>query len=65
MARDKTKTLARVHGIRSIVGLVNRLGSQKEAASQLGISQPTLSTFLKDNGYEKITIYRKREEKTA
>lgn len=45
--------------------LVNTLGSQRLAADELGISETTVCLWLKNNGYEKVTIYRKREEKTA
>lgn len=37
--------------------LVNKLGSQKAAADKLGLSQATISTWLRDNGYEPQTIY--------
>lgn len=41
--------------------LVNDLGSQKAAADRLGISQATISTWLKENGYAPRTIYEKQE----
>ncbi len=41
---------------------VNKLGSQKLAAEQLGISQATISTWLKENGYEAKVVYIKADE---
>lgn len=41
---------------------VNRLGSQKSAADELGISQATISTWLKENGYVSRTVYVKTTE---
>lgn len=40
--------------------LVNALGSQKAAADALGISQATISTWLKDNGYTPKVTYIKQ-----
>lgn len=42
--------------------LVNELGSQKDAADALGISQATISTWLKENGYVSKTVYVKTTE---
>lgn len=42
--------------------LVNELGSQKLAADRLGISQATISTWLKENGYTAQTVYIKQNE---
>lgn len=38
---------------------VNALGSQIAAAHALGISQATLSTWLRDNGYSPRTVWVK------
>jgi hypothetical protein len=45
-----------------IPDLVNRLGTQKAAADHLGISQATISTWLKAHGYTPRTIYMKEGE---
>jgi len=42
-----------------IPDLVNRLGSQKAAAEQLGLSQATISTWLRANGYTPRVVYVK------
>ena len=42
-----------------IPDLVNTLGSQKAAAAQLGLSQATISTWLKEHGYIARIIYTK------
>lgn len=42
-----------------IPDLVNALGSQKAAAAQLGLSQATISTWLKEHGYIARIIYTK------
>lgn len=42
-----------------IPDLVNRLGSQKAAADFLGVSQATISTWLRDNHYIPQTVYVK------
>lgn len=41
--------------------LLEKLGSQKAVADHLGISQTTISTWLKDNGYIAKTVYIKQE----
>lgn len=41
---------------------VNTLGTQQAAAAALGISQTTISTWLKENGYAPKTIYVKKGE---
>ena len=38
---------------------VNTLGSQKAAAARLGLSQATVSQWLKDNGYVPRVVYIK------
>lgn len=43
--------------------LLNRLGSQKAVADELGLSQATISEWLKENGYVSKTIYVKEESK--
>jgi len=43
--------------------MVNALGSQKDAADKLGVSQATISTWLKENGYVSKTTYVKVTEK--
>ncbi len=40
---------------------VNTLGSQKAAAARLGLSQATVSQWLKDNGYIPRIVYIKGE----
>jgi predicted transcriptional regulator len=45
-----------------IPDLVNALGSQKAAAARLGLSQATISTWLKEHGYIARIIYTKGEE---
>lgn len=47
---------------RLIPDLVNALGSQKAAAAQLGLSQATISTWLKMHGYTARIIYTKGED---
>lgn len=42
-----------------IPSLVNRLGSQKAAAEFLGVSQATISTWLKEHNYVPQTVYVK------
>jgi hypothetical protein len=42
-----------------IPSTVNKLGSQKSAADALGVSQATISTWLRDNGYTPKTVYIK------
>jgi len=44
-----------------IPSLVNELGSQKAAADKLGISQATISTWLKENSYVQKVTYVKAE----
>lgn len=44
-----------------IPDLVNALGSQKAAAARLGLSQATISTWLKEHGYIARIIYTKGE----
>jgi predicted transcriptional regulator len=44
-----------------IPDLLNKLGTQKAVADHLGISQATVSTWLKDNGYVPKTVYVKQE----
>lgn len=41
--------------------LVNKNG-QAEAARELGVSQFTISRWLKDNGYERRTVYQLNPE---
>ena len=41
--------------------LVNE-GGQKYAAFQLGVSQATISEWLRDNGYTAKTTYEKQEQ---
>lgn len=48
-----------------IPDLLSRLGSQKAVADHLGLSQTTISTWLKDNGYISKIIYVKEEESDA
>jgi len=53
------------HGIpldQLIPDTVNRLGSQKAAADELGVSQATLSVWLKLNGYTARTVYVQDQE---
>lgn len=60
----RLQELEQEHGTtieRLIPDLVNSLGSQKAAADHLGISQATISTWLRDNGYSPRTIYEKQE----
>lgn len=44
--------------------LVNKNG-QGEAARELGVSQFTISKWLKDNGYERRTVYQLTPEGQA
>ena len=46
-----------------IPDLLNRLGSQKAVADELGLSQTTISTWLKENGYVPKTVYVKEQTK--
>lgn len=46
-----------------IPDLLARLGSQKAVADELGLSQATVSAWLKDNGYVSKVIYVKEESK--
>lgn len=39
--------------------LVNEFGSQRAAADYLGVSQFTISTWLRSNGYVSKTVYYK------
>ena len=59
----RLKELEKEHGPLDelIPRLVNELGGQKEAAEFLGISQATISTWLKEHGYLPITQYVKPE----
>lgn len=41
-----------------IPALLDRLGTQKAVAEQLGVSQATISTWLRANGYVPVTIWR-------
>lgn len=52
--KEKGKPLDRI-----IPLLVNR-GGQVLAAEKLGVSQATISKWLKDHGYESITIWQKK-----
>lgn len=48
--------------------LLLELGSQKAAADYLGLSQASISTWLKDNGYVSKTVWEKvssNEQPTA
>lgn len=42
--------------------MVNKLGNQRAAADALGISQATISTWLKENGYIAVTQWVKESE---
>jgi hypothetical protein len=44
--------------------LVN-IGGQRHAADQLGLSQATISNWLRDNGYRPIIQYVKIEKESA
>lgn len=46
-----------------IPDMVNRYG-QVETARQLGLSQFTVSRWLRDNGYEKRIVWEKQEMHT-
>jgi len=48
-----------------IPDLVNRLGSQKAAAERRGLSQATISTWLRENGYTPRVIYVKGDDPDA
>lgn len=60
----KLKEIEKEHGVLTdlIPALVNELGSQKAAADHLGISQYTVSVWLRENGYIAKTVYIKSEE---
>jgi len=62
--RDRLKEVQDAHSIpveQLIPDLLNKLGTQKAVADHLGISQATVSTWLKDNGYVPKTVYVKQE----
>lgn len=40
--------------------LVNSMGSAKDAAKRLGVSDGTIITWLRENGYRRITQYVKQ-----
>lgn len=56
----KVKKLEAKHGNLDevIPALVNDLG-QKEAGERLGVSESTINTWLKKNGYKRVTQYIK------
>lgn len=39
--------------------LLQELGSQKAAADYLGVSQASISVWLRDNGYQSKTVWEK------
>lgn len=55
---NRIRELEEKHGDLSqvIPRLVNQVGSVKEAAKRLGVSDSTLSVWLKKNGYRLITV---------
>lgn len=61
--------MARPYKLREVKGdlnqiipaLVNRHG-QAEAGRQLGVSQHTISRWLKENGYKQVIRYEKEEK---
>lgn len=60
-AKNKLKEIERERGKpldRIIPPLVDQYG-QEETARQLGVSQPTISEWLKDNQYVPITLWVK------
>lgn len=50
-----------------LVHVVNQYGEegQKIAAETFGLSQPSVSTYLREKGYERIVRYAKREERAS
>jgi len=68
MARkDRLKEIEKEQGpLETVIPpLVNRLGTQKAAADSLGVSQSSISLWLKINGYRPIIQYVKHSGETA
>ena len=57
--RQKRKPIRTV-----LIELYNEFGNQKQVAKQLGVSQPTLSTWLAILGLKQKTIIVPREQTT-
>lgn len=48
-----------------IPDLLASLGTQKAVAYQLGVSQATVSTWLRQNGYVPVVTYVKKESEQS
>jgi len=61
----RMKELEQTHGdLRKVIpDVVNRTGSQAEAARELGISTASVSRWLKDNGFRPVVKWER--EKTG
>lgn len=66
MPKGRIRELERIYPDleQQIANIVNRYGEegQKIAAEMMGVSQPTISTYLIRNGYKRIVRYVKQEQ---